>query len=91
MLNGDSVDGRNVWEDPAPAARLFLNPPTPLIGVPLPPRLTLSVESWVARSVSWEGCVVVCVVTLPSLPVSDAVWRCRSGTDEGQGTCVGLA
>ena len=33
-----------------------------------------------------QFCVVTCVVTLASLPVSGAVDRCRSGTGEGQGT-----
>jgi hypothetical protein len=36
-------------------------------------------------------CVVVCVVTLASLPVSKEFGRCRSGTGKGQGRCVGPA
>jgi len=38
-----------------------------------------------------EICVVTCVVTLPSLPLSEGFTPCRSGTGEGQGGCVGPA
>jgi hypothetical protein len=38
-----------------------------------------------------EFCVVTCVVTLASLPQSEGVGRCRSGTGEGRGTAGKLA
>ena len=37
------------------------------------------------------SCVMGCVVTLASLPVSRAVRRYRSGTGEGQRRCGGTA
>jgi len=38
-----------------------------------------------------EFCVVTCVVTLASLPVSRDFAPCRSGTGEGQGTAAKVA
>lgn len=46
------------------------------------------VRQWAtAVSAPAPACVVVCVVTLPSLPVSSRLCRCHSGTQERQRTC----